>query len=212
MPRDEYDDDRDDDRPRRRRRDRDDDDRPPAKSNTGVILLVVGLVVGLPMVACAGVFVWGMFAFKKVADQVTTMMGGQMAATSFLDRLANGDTAGAYALTSADFKAAQTLDQFERLVKEHPTLTASNHHSQPGMPNPIGEPPNRTVTLTFVVSPGAASPDDDFDPDDPDAVPKPKAKPKTPPTAAAKGKAVTCTIRVAEQPDGQWKVDGFTIP
>jgi nitrate reductase NapE component len=61
MPRDYDDEDDRDDRPRKRRRRDDDDDRdrPPAKSNTGLILLIVGLVVGLPILACAGVGIWG---------------------------------------------------------------------------------------------------------------------------------------------------------
>ncbi|MEO2092191.1 MAG: hypothetical protein ABGY75_22270 [Gemmataceae bacterium] len=61
MPRD-YDDDRDD-RPRRRSRRDDYDDRPPAKSNTGLILLVVGLTV---LVLGAGLSIWGYMSVARL--------------------------------------------------------------------------------------------------------------------------------------------------
>jgi hypothetical protein len=224
MPRDEYDD-RDDDRPRRRRDEYDDeDDRPrrrrrdpddrdydrqPPKSNTGLILLIVGLVVGLPMLACAGFFVWGMFAFKNVANQFQTMIGGSMAAESFLNQLEGGNTQLAYDMTSANFRATTSKAQFEQLVKANPVLTSANSRSESGgLPTPTGTAPTRQLVLTYTVTPGH-DPDGFVDEDDPDfkpKVPKPKAKENP----AAKG--IVCTVTVAEQPDGTWKVDKFTVP
>ena len=62
---DDRDDSRDDDRPRSRRRDNDD---PPKKSNTGKILLIVGLCVGIPLLICVGIIGFGLMNFN-IRDQ-----------------------------------------------------------------------------------------------------------------------------------------------
>jgi hypothetical protein len=211
MPRDEYDD-RDDDRPRkRRRRDDDDYDRPPPKSNTGLILLIVGLVVGLPILACGGFMVWGFFAAKKGFDQVMVMAGGEMAAQSFLNALEGNNIQSAYDMTSADYKTKKTKADLEQLVKANPVLTSANYHTNTGLPTPTGTSPNRKMVMTYSINPG--NDPDGFDPDEGEDDPefKPKvAKPKAKANPNAKG--ITCTITLAEQADGQWKVDNFTIP
>jgi len=209
MPRDEYDD--EDDRPRRRRR-RDDDDyeRPAAKSNTGVILLVVGLVVGIPVLGCAGLGIWGYFAAKKGFDQLQTMVGAEMAAESFLNTLEGGNIQHAYDMTSANFKSTTTKVQFEQLVKANPALTSSNYYSHSsGIPNATGTAPNRKMVLIFNVTPGDGMDEEDFDDEGEPIKPKvPKPNAKANPNA----KPVNCTITVAEQADGTWKVDGLTVP
>jgi hypothetical protein len=209
MPRD-YDDDDRDDRPRRRsRRDDDDRDRPAPKSNTGLILLIVGLVVGLPVLGCAGLGIWGFFAAKKGIDQVMTMAGGEAAALSFLRTLEGGNVQGAYDLTSANFKATKTKADFEALVKANPVLTSAHIANQSGFPSPTGTAPNRKMVLTFSLVPGHDFDAMDEDEDDPikPKVAKPKGAKENP-----NAKPLVCTITVAEQADGQWKVDGFTIP
>ena len=210
MPRDYDDDDDRDDRPRRRSR-RDDDDRdrpPPAKSNTGLILLIVGLVIGLPVLGCAGFGIWAFFAAKKGIDQLQTMIGGEMAAQSFLNTLEGGNVSNAYDMTSANFKATKTKAEFEALVKANPVLTSAHVTTQTGFPSPTGTAPNRKMVLTFSIVPGH-----DFDAGDED---DPDMKPKVPKPKGAKenpnAKPAVCTVTVTEQADGQWKVDGFTIP
>lgn len=223
MPRDEYDDrdddrrrrdfDRDDDQPRRRRRPDPDDrdyDRTPRKSNIGLILLIVGLVVGLPILACGGFAVWGFFVAKKGFDQFQVMFGGEMAAQSFLHTLEGGNTQLAYDMTSANFRTNTTKQQFEDLVKANPVLTSANTTNQSGFPSPTGTAPNRKIVLTFTINPGHSV--NEFEPDKDDPGFKPKVeKPKNVPVNP-NAKAIVCTLTVAEQPDGIWKVDGLTIP
>lgn len=230
---DDYDDrdDRDDDRPRRRRRDdddrprrrRDDDDRPPAKKGgTGVVLLIVGLVVGIPLLTCGGIGVWLYFKVRQVATDIGGTFQADIAAIAFLNTLKNGDLDGAYMSTSANFKTTTSKEQFEKLVKANPVLTTSHKHTQNGFPSPTGTAPNRRVTLTFTVSYDASGIAlgeqlDDLSRMNAEArntgakpVPPPTI-PKTPSTAPTP-KGTTCTITLAEQPDGTWKVDGFTVP
>ncbi|MCU0705053.1 MAG: hypothetical protein MUF18_13855 [Fimbriiglobus sp.] len=218
---DDREDDDEDDRPRRRRDDDEDDedDRPrkkrrrreEPKSNTGKVLLIVGLAVGIPLLLCAGVSLWGILQVGKVANQIEAGVKGEQAADSFFAALARNDVTGAYDTYTTDaFKASTTKANFEKLVKAHPILTTSNDATTGTMPTPVGTKPNRTLTLTYMVE--TFNPnnwDEDFDEDNPQ--PKPKPKPPVNP-ATPTPKAVTCTVVVAEQANGTWKVDKFTIP
>ncbi|MEO2092190.1 MAG: hypothetical protein ABGY75_22265 [Gemmataceae bacterium] len=135
-------------------------------------------------------------------------VGSEMAAQSFLNTLEGGNVQGAYDLTSANFKSTRTKADFEALVKANPVLTSAHITNQSGIPNPTGTAPNRKMVLTFTVNPGAnGGMDEDDDPDMKPKVPKPKGAKENP-----NAKSIVCTITVTEQADGQWKVDGFTIP
>lgn len=209
MPRhrdDDDDDDRDDDdRPRRRRRSRRDDD--PPKSNTGMILLIVGLAVGLPLLVCVGIGAWGFLEVKKASDRIGAGFEAEMAAEEFLSALSRNDTDAAYsAHTSAAYRASTTKEAFTKLVKANPVLT-TDHSAVPSTysPTPAGTTPNRTVTLTYTVEAFDAEFDD---PDDPPG--RPPGRPGRPNPAPPR--TVTCTVVVAEQPNSSWKVDKFTIP
>lgn len=205
-----YRDDRDEDedendRPRRRRSRRDEE---PPKNNTPMILLVVGLAVGLPLLGCAGLGVWFFFEAKKGFDSMEAGFEASNAADQLFETLSRDDVTTAYqAHTSDAFKAGTSKEAFAKLVKAHPVLTA-DHWADSGMPpKPVGTAPNRTVTLTYTVSRDDVMMDDVADEDAPPGRPKPPANPK-----AARFKTVTCTVVVAEQPNGTWKVDKFTIP
>lgn len=207
-PRRRRDDDTDDDRPRRRR---DDEDPPKKKGGVGVVLLIVGLAVGIPLLICGGVGVWIYFSVKKGLTDFGGTLQADIAAEGFLNTLELGDIDGAYNSTAASFKATTSKDQFEKLMKANPVLTSSHYATQKGFPTPTGTPPNRKATFTFTVSPSSFG-DPDMTP--PTGVGKPPVtspKPPTPSTAPSP-KTVTCTINVAEQSDGTWKVDGFTVP
>jgi hypothetical protein len=222
--RDDRDDEDEDDRPRRksRRDDGDDEDRPrrrsqgsddPPKSNLPVILLVVGLAVGLPLLGCAGFAVWGFFQVKDAVQQEIAGDEASSAADSFFEALSRQDVNAAYQAHTTDaFKAGTSKDAFARLVKANPVLTTPHWADSGVPPKPVGQKPNRTVTLTYTVSHDEVGMED-IDPDDQPpgrpvpGRPKPPANPK-----ANQFKTVTCTVVVAEQPNGTWKVDKFSIP
>lgn len=195
-----YDD--DDDRPRRRRYDDDDrprrrPDRPPPRnsgSGTGTVLLIVGLVVGIPLVlGVIGLICAGFFAYQAArvapANMNPTMaeIDAEVAAEEFLDELESGNTFGAYLSTSSRYRAGTSQMQFDRTVNANPVLTSSHTANQIGTTRIIGASPNRTASLTYNVVPFAGGPGPGV-------------------------RTVTCTVKVAEQPDGTWVVDGFSVP
>lgn len=199
--RDDNDEDEDDDRPRRRRRRREAE---PPKSNTPIVLIIILLAVGVPLLACAGFGVWGVMEFNKTISNIQTGVNASSAADAFFAALTRNDVNAAYdSHTTAGFRAGTSRAAFTQLVNQHPVLTAG-HLAAPNTfsPTPVGTAPNRTVTLTYTVEPDVW----DDDPDDPAVPPPTKPKPGQP------TKPVTCTVVVAEQPNGTWKVDKFTIP
>lgn len=212
-------DDRDDDRPRRRRGD---DDGPPRKSNTGMILLIIGLAVGIPLLVCGGVVAYFVYVVGQVAssvkqgiEQVSSAAQADVAAGNFLTTLQFGNVEGAYQSTTANFKTTTSLDEFQKLVKANPVLTTTHRADTNGFPPLTGTAPNRRSTVIFTVNPDETG-------DEMNHVgrtsstgpiqPGTGSKPTAPRSTAPAPKGVTCTITVAEQPDGTWKVDGFTIP
>ena len=215
--------DRDDDRPRRARRDRDDD--PPKKSNTGMVLLIVGLAVGIPLLICGGLGVWGVFWVRGKADEVAGTYQSHLAAENFLDTLQRNSIDSAYtAYTTPGFRNGMSKEQFEKLVKANPVLLTTNSHIQNGYPSPTGTTPNRKLVLIYTVSSfgGGSGIDDPEFPDDMNPPPKPGGVPPKPggvkppkpipPKGTTTSPTITCTVTVAEQADKTWKVDGFTVP
>jgi hypothetical protein len=135
-------------------------------------------------------------------------------ATTFLDLLETAPDS-AYDRTTADYKKATSREQFTKLLKDNPVLTAENYHTQGSLPTPTGAAPNRKVTATYTVIAGV----DPNPPGTTTTVGTSKAtgtatKPTTPPTTPAttsKPKSVTVTLTLVEQAGGDWKVDGFTV-
>ena len=207
-------DDRDDDRPRSRRRDNDD---PPKKSNIGKILLIVGLCVGIPLLICVGVVGFGLMKVGEFVKDVGGRVQGQMAATSFMQQIESKNTAAAYAQATPGFKSKMTQAQFDKLVADNLVLTTPNTRTNPPFPAPEGKAPNRTMKITYEITPGfnGLDPDDDMDLD---ATPKtgPKTAKPPKPTKPSKpadpnAKACTVTITLVEQADSTWKVDDFSV-
>lgn len=208
--------DRDDDRPRRRR---DYDDAPPKKGGgVGMVLLIVGLVVGIPLLVCGGIVWYVVSQVQKGFNEVAGSLESRAAAITFLDALERDDVTAAYtAHTTTDFRNGVTQAQFEALVKANPVLTRTNNHNTANVfPTPVGTAPNRKVTFTFTISAFGGADPEPFDPPGtaPGTMKRPPATKKDPFPAPGgpAPKPVTCTITVAEQPGNTWKVDGFTIP
>lgn len=203
--RDDRDDERDD-RPRRRRSREDDDDPPAKKGGTGTVLLIVGLAVGIPLLACVGLGGWFFFWVKGKAEEAQGGVHARDTAQEFMDTLERNQADTAYKnLTTDTFKASTSLEQFKKLVAANPALTRPNY-SYPNeyYKDPTGTMPNRRLTLTYTVSPNSY-----FDDTPAPGWPEPGGPP---PATKPQIKEVTCTVTVVEQPDKTWKVDGFTVP
>lgn len=103
-----------DDRPRRGRR-------PPRSDNS---CLFIGLGIGCVVVlGCGGLFAvglyWGMNAFKQLPEAID-------AADRFLAQLQHNQVTEAYELTSREYRARNTPEQFEEFIKEYKIFT---HHA-----------------------------------------------------------------------------------
>lgn len=210
------DDDRDDDRSRRRR-----ESDPPKKGGAGTVLLIVGLAVGIPLLVCGGVVAYVVYVASQVVssvkqgiEQVAGTAQAELAATHFLG-LIKTDPNLAYDSGTANFRSTMTREQFAKLVKDNPVLTAPNTPRTSGFPTPTGTAPNRTISLTYTITAGET-----LDPPTPGTgktpgsgpLPTAPKPPPTTPSTAPLPKGTTCTIRLVEQADNTWKVDGFTVP
>lgn len=218
MPRDDYDD--EDDRPRRRRRrdeDDDDDDRPrrkkkrreAPKSNTGLILGIVG---GVLLLVVAGCGIGGYLMFKGAQTKFDELMvedDTETVATQFLDHLANNQGQVAYDGTTDHFKQAMARPQFDALLKKHPLLTTHKDSEEIGVSKVTGAKPTRQRRMQYSLSPVPLFNSDDFDDEDEFGNPKPK-KPKA--GGGNTTQRLTVTLVVAETATGQWKVDSLTVP
>jgi cytoskeletal protein RodZ len=216
------DDDDDDDRPRRRRRDEDDDDDRPRrsrrrreepKSNTGLILGIVGGVLLVVLSVC-GFGIWKFTqGVKKIGDQVKVQMEEAEAegragstATQFLKHLSTEQAQTAYDTTTPAFRAKFTKPQFDELLKKHPLLTTHKDHEEHGFSSVTGTTPNRQRRIQYSLSSVPIDNlDEDFDDED---NPRPKVKPKQ----KQAGQRLTITLVVVETADKQWKVNELTVP
>lgn len=159
--------------------------------------LFVGLTVGLLL--CGGGGVWVFQGAKEVIDQaLSPSVHAVFAADAFFEALSRNDVDAAYDThTSPAFRAATPKPAFVQLVRANPTLTA-NHTAYPTSSRPVvsGRSPNGTTTITYTVGPGGWGEAAVGDP--------PKPNPDT-------SRTVACTVMMAEQPDGKWKVNGLTV-
>ncbi len=221
MPRDYDDEDDRDDRPRKRRRDdddEDDDDRPrrrrreEPKSNTGLILGIVGGVVLLVLAGC-GYGIWKITQGVNQVVQQAKQMGesfeveakSEGVADQFLTHLTTGQAQTAYDATTPAFKTKYTKAQFDDLLKKNPLLTKHKDHEEVGTSSVTGDKPNRQRKMQLSLSPTEI--DHGFDDFDDEDNPRPPKKPKPP-----AGPRLTITLTVVETADGQWKVDALTMP
>lgn len=200
-----------------RRRDRDDDewdDRPPPRASNRTMWIVLG-VLGVSFLllgaGCLGVIVMGVFKAGQVFNQGMQVFAGVATAEGFLEDLRNGRSKAAYEGTTARFKSTMTAEQFEQLLKKHPTLTKSTYHTSENM-IPSGEPPTKIVVkLTLHTD---EPPVDEEDEDDKPPKPKPIPPPKAPPAAGKKNDLppeIKVSITVVNE-NGTWKVDEITVP
>jgi hypothetical protein len=81
-----------------------------------IILGVVGGVVLLVVLGCAGLIYWGVNKFSQFPNLTTE-------ADRFLDDLKTAQVDAAYARTSRNFKRAQAPAQFQAFLKQFPAFT-----------------------------------------------------------------------------------------
>ncbi len=203
-------DDRRDDRPRRRG-----GDDAPKKGGKGWLIALI--IVGGILLICGGIIAAGAYflsqavtAVSQAANNAITTVQAEVAAGNFLTTLQFGNVDGAYDGTTANFKATTSKDAFAKLVKDNPVLAATHHADPNGLAAVTGAAPNRKATARFVVNPSDVA-------DEMNHVGSrttgtgPKSMATKPVSTAPAVKGVSCTVLVAEQADGTWKVDGFTV-
>ena len=191
---DDDDDDRDDDRPVRR----------PRKEGGGgkTVLIVVGiisLVILLIVGSCLGLGYYAFWSAKKSVTAFGDSMRADSEAQSFLGKL-KGSPQTAYDSMAPSYKATTTRDQFQQIVNRYPPLTK---HVFPRKTtyNPItGSSPNRKEVVSYELTDNTFEPEPFTQPGQP-KIPRPIPGPKT----------CTATMTVAEQPDGSWKVESFSV-
>ena len=205
--------DRRDDSPGRRQ-----DDEGPEKGGTGKVLLIIVICVGIPLLTCGGVIAYIAYvasqvvaSFKQGVDHVVTTAQTEVAAANFLTTLQSGNVDGAYDGTTANFKATTSKEGFAKLVKDNPVLTSTHHADPNGLAVVTGTSPNRKATARFVVNLSDVA-DEMKQVDSRTTTGTSRKPPSTKPASTAPGaEGVSCTVIVAEQADGTWKVDGFTV-
>ncbi len=122
-----------DERPRSHRDDADEreyDRAPPRRSSNRPVWLILGAVGCGLLLMCSGLIavfvIWGTRSFT------TDIPAAQGVADQFLDRLQGGKIDDAYALTSTQFRAEQSREQFATFVKKFETLTRHTSRTQNG--------------------------------------------------------------------------------
>ena len=93
----------------------------PGRSNTGKILLIIGLIgcggLLVRVLACGGGGYWFYTKMQAESPAVTA------AAEAFLDALKANHIKEAYDQTASQYKQRTTLEQFTSLLKAYPALT-----------------------------------------------------------------------------------------
>lgn len=108
---------------------RDSDREPPSTSSNRIVWLILAGGCGMFLLCGGGIValvIWGVSSFTK--DLPAT----QAVADQFLDRLQEGKIGDAYALTSTQFRAEMSLEQFREFVKKHETFTRHTSRTQNG--------------------------------------------------------------------------------
>ncbi len=177
---------------------RDDDDEPAPRADGGrrqlVILAFVG-AVALTLIAGCGLsgFIYLKSKFFSPYDESDRALAYREA-DKFLYSLSYNIGTMTYDQTSTNFQSAMSPAQFEELNKKHPVL---GKHSTTRVltSHPLtGAKPNRKLVIDFELIEFELS----WARSDPN---KPPASPRT----------LALTITVAEQPRGEWKVDGLVV-
>jgi len=162
----------------------------------------VALVLILGFGACG---LGGFFVMKNAGkgfDDFEAQMDATDTASDFFVDLQDGNADAAYLETSSKFQQANSKAAFEAALKKYPMLTKHKYAREQTFGAPMsGTKPQRKMTVKYDLTMNF---DDEFDFDDADT-PNPKPKPK--PNAK-----LVVGLTVAEQPDGTWKVDEWTLP
>ena len=196
-------DDRFDDRPRRR-------DGGSSNKTLFIILGIVGGMIGLSCLGCAGFFGWGVFQAKKGIEQLADSFGPSLAADAFFTNVKlNPRTA--YVSTSQGFKDRQSEAEFKKFVDAHPILTEQVATTQVSRTNADIEP-GVPVTLIYTLS--ATSPfaaNDDSEPGFGPPGSKIGNRPRVnQPVQNNKPDDGTVTLTLVKEGD-QWKVDDIQV-
>lgn len=182
----------------------DDDDRscPRAKRPRGRIALIVfGLTLIAVLAVCVGnVAPWALQR-KRIFDNHKTESNFYGFRMGFYESLSGGRVNDAYALTTSDFRGRCSREQFQLLINSHPVLTAP--HTVLEYKPPYRPTRGRVAFSDALVASGVDVTLDEF------TSPFLPARFKRP---EMEGKVILCRLVLAEQPDGKWWVDEFTIP
>jgi|GEM_PF-6731697 len=111
-------------------RNRDSDREPPrSSSNRSVWLILLAGGCGMFLLCGGGIVafvIWGVSSFTK------DFPAAQAVADQFLERLREGKIDDAYALTSPEFRAQMSQEQFGEFMKKHETFTRQTSRTQNG--------------------------------------------------------------------------------
>jgi hypothetical protein len=133
-------------------------ERRSGKSNVGLILGIIAVVLVLSAGCCGGI-IW--YSMSKVGFAVEQGL--------FLSELSQGKVDDAYKRTSKKFQSKQSLEQFKEFVNKHPDVKSGNLQNAQtvGSPNidtgPVtlnGMMGSTKVTLTVVKEDGSWKIDD----------------------------------------------------
>lgn len=108
-----YDDDPDDSRAERRRRER--DDQPHGASNRP-LFIILAITGGILLLCCGGLFGVGAYLIGSLSKELPQATS---TADEFLDLLQEKKLDKAYRMTSADYRAKNTLEQFTDYVNKY---------------------------------------------------------------------------------------------
>ena len=154
-----------DERPRRGRApdadERDSDRRPPRGSSNRTVWLVLGAAGCGLLLVCSGPIAVVIWMVKSFATDIPVAQG---AADQFLNCLQGGRIDDAYALTSTQFRAKQSPEQFAGFVTQFETFTRHTSRTQTGtrmlLPHDRGKhvyiqmtlnAPNNAMTCSLVL-------------------------------------------------------------
>ena len=120
------------------------------KSSNRTLFIVLGVVGGmllLVILVCAGLIYWGATRFSQFSVPTAE-------ADRFLDDLKLGQLNNAYARTSRAFQTQQTLAQFQNFIKQFPAFTNQSSRTYTGFNVVSGAGGSRATLHATVFGPG----------------------------------------------------------
>jgi len=120
------------------------------KSSNRTLFIVLGVVGGVLLIlvmGCAGLAYWGVLSLAGFSDLTTE-------ADRFLNDLKNGQVDAAYARTTRQFQARQTQAQFQDFVKQYPALTMQSSRTYTGVNVFAGTGGSRGIVNVTLMGPG----------------------------------------------------------